>query len=70
MTCTLGPEFMGRIQLVRAAWFGRCRHQQFFRNVNIKGSLVLVPLHHLLSSGLIPPVAHCLTNQARGIPAA
>jgi folate/biopterin transporter len=65
----LGPEFMGRIQLVGAATslVGVWLYQQFFSNVNIKdllfwSTIVSFPL------GLIPLLLITHTNQALGIP--
>jgi folate/biopterin transporter len=65
----LGPEFMGRIQLVGAAagLAGVWLYQQFFRNVNIKdllfwSTIISFPL------GLIPLLLITHTNQALGIP--
>jgi folate/biopterin transporter len=65
----LGPEFMGRIQLVSAAagLAGVWLYQQFFRNVNIKdllfwSTIVSFPL------GMLPLLLITHTNQALGIP--
>jgi folate/biopterin transporter len=65
----LGPEFMGRIQLVGAATslVGVWLYQQFFCNVKIKdllfwSTIVSFPL------GLIPLLLITHTNQALGIP--
>jgi folate/biopterin transporter len=65
----LGPEFMGRIQLVGAATslVGVWLYQQFFSNVNIKNllfwsTIISFPL------GLIPLLLITHTNQALGIP--
>jgi folate/biopterin transporter len=65
----LGPEFMGRIQLVGAAagLAGVWLYQQFFRNVKIKellfwSTIASFPL------GLIPLLLITHTNQALGIP--